>query len=278
MLFELHSHSWYSRDKFGDHGFSSPIEMAKVAKRQGLNGIAITDHNSFKAWHSLKHFKAENFLALPGEEISTRQGHLLALGISEEIKPAQHFLETIDKIHAQGGIAVAPHPFDLGELGLAERAQHADAVEVFNAMNVDHFSNVRAGIFAKYHNMGRTAGSDAHTSAMVGKAITKINSGLDIDSVLKAIKSGKTKTFESYQSVMDMTDWYLDRLRANPKISAKHLTENHHPFKQSMLNMLMKHRGREGAVSKAIVFTLPRFSAMYSATKSLLVNGPECLM
>jgi hypothetical protein len=169
MLFELHSHSWYSKDRFGSSGFCSPVELVKTAMNKGLDGIAVTDHDSLRSWDTLKSLKLNDFLILSGEEISTRQGHLIALGINEEIRPGMNFLETIDKIHSQGGISVAPHPFDLHEVGLGERAQHADAIEVFNSMNRDHFSNVRAKIFAKYQGKSMVAGSDAHANYMVGR-------------------------------------------------------------------------------------------------------------
>jgi len=278
MLFELHAHSWYSKDRFAGKGLCSPVELVKVARQKGLNGIAVTDHDSFKAWHSLRDIKLDNFTIIPGEEISTRQGHLIALGINEEISPGMTFMQTLDKIHSQGGIAIAPHPFDLHESGIAERAQHADAIEVFNAMSLDRFSNSRAKIFAKYHNKAMTAGSDAHANYMVGRGVTAVKSEANLDSVLNAIRSGQTKTIENYHPVTEMTNWYIDRLNSNPQAAIGHITHNHSLFKQAALRTIMAHKAKSGIISKSLVYLLPYLATAGSATKSFFVNGPECLM
>ncbi|OYT43120.1 MAG: metal-dependent phosphoesterase, partial [Candidatus Aenigmarchaeota archaeon ex4484_56] len=153
MYIELHTHSWYSRGSIlGEECTHSPIEIVRKAKEIGLNGIAVTDHNSLKSWFNLKKLKFNDFVVIPGEEISTNQGHILAIGISEEIKPKQHVLETIDKIHQQGGIAIAPHPFDIGKQGVGTFSRYADAIEVFNSMCLDRFSNLRAKRFAEKFN------------------------------------------------------------------------------------------------------------------------------
>lgn len=278
MLFELHAHSWYSKDKFGGHSFSSPIELVKMAKRKGLHGIAITDHDSFRAWDTLKQLQLDNFFIIPAEEISTKQGHMLAFGINEEIRPGMHFLDTIDKIHAQGGIAVSPHPFDLHEAGLGERAQHTDAIEVFNSMNLDIFSNIRAKFFARFHKKGMIAGSDAHTDYMIGRSVTQLASEPDIDSLLKAIKSGKNQTLERYHPVHEMTNWYIGRLNSNPALAEERINGNHSFFKQKMLRFLMEHKKKNNIFSKSLVYALPYVSTAGSAAKSFIVNGPACLM
>jgi len=278
MLLELHAHSWYSKDKFGGHSFCSPVELVKTAKRLGLQGIAVTDHDSLQAWRTLRQLRSGDFMIIPGEEISTKQGHLLALGITQEIEPGLHFLDTIDKIRAQGGIAVASHPFDLHEVGLGERAQHTDAIEVFNSMNLDRFSNVRAKAFARFHKKGMIAGSDAHTSYMVGRGVTKIDTEPNLDRVLRAIKSGKTKIIGKYHPVHEMTNWYLDRLNSDPALADEHINGNHSFFKQAMLRFLMEHRKKNNIFSKSLVYALPYFSTAGSAARSLVVNGPACLM
>lgn len=278
MLFELHAHSWYSKDRFASWGFCSPVELVKVAKARGMDGIAVTDHDSLRSWESLKGLKIYDFLIVPGEEISTMQGHLIALGIHEEIKPAQHFLETIDRIHSQGGVAVAPHPFDLQEVGLGERAQHADAVEVFNSMNLDHFSNIRAKLFANYHGKTKTAGSDAHTKNMIGRGITIVRTELDEEAFLRAIRNGRTNTIENYHPVKELANWYMDRISSNPESAAIPMIHNHNLFKHDMLKTIMHHRKKDGIFSRSLVHSLPYLSTAGTFTKSLLVNGPECLM
>jgi len=81
---DLHCHSRFSSD-----GVSEPEEMVQAAKERGLHGFAITDHNTSAC---VDYFLSaglmredgqpvDGFLILPGQEITTSAGHLLALGV-----------------------------------------------------------------------------------------------------------------------------------------------------------------------------------------------------
>ena len=143
MKFELHCHSYYSvGTKIVWEGLNSPKEMIKAAKRKGLSGIAITDHDSNRSWKQAREIaKKEGMIFIPGIEISSRKGHIIGLGLNDFIKKDLSIDETIERIHEQGGIAVASHPFDIKGEGIRENYKKADAVEVFNALNVDQLSN-----------------------------------------------------------------------------------------------------------------------------------------
>ena len=257
MKLELHSHSWYSKGRIlKEENIVSPVEMVKEARRKGLNGIAITDHDSLKSWDSLKRMKFDNFIIIPGEEISTRQGHLIALGIAEVIKPGQEVLETIDKIHQQGGIAIAPHPFDIGKKGIRNFSRFADAIEVFNAMNLDRFANLRTLKYAKKFKKPMVAGSDAHLKEWIGRGSVEINSDYNLDSVLKEIKKGNTKLKKDYITLGEMTDWYLNRLNRNYASAVNHADSNYWFLKRVATKTLMKFSGRKSAFSRGLVFSL----------------------
>jgi len=107
MKIDLHIHSKYSYDSYLE-----PKTIIKIAKKRNLDGVAITDHSSLKGSKEAKKI-ADDFLIIESSEIKTSTGEILAYGIQEEIKPKQSIYETIDKIHEQDGIAVAPHPFDM---------------------------------------------------------------------------------------------------------------------------------------------------------------------
>jgi hypothetical protein len=278
MLLELHAHSWYSKDKFGDIGYSSPVEMVRAARAKGLSGIAIADHNSFKAWDTLKNLKLEGFTIIPGEEITTKQGHLLALGITEFVRPNRHFLDTIDEIHDKGGIAIAPHPFDAYREGLEERAQHCDAIESFNSTNIDRFSNIRAKKFANEFLLGEIGGSNAHANFMVGRGLTEVNCEPDIDSILLAITYGKSKALGKYHPAAEYMGWYAGRLKSNPEIARELIRKKHHPLKQRALNKIMEHQGKTQFSSQFICSFLPPFSVAASVAKSAARHGSKCLI
>lgn len=278
MLLELHSHSWYSKGSIlGEENTVSPVEMVKEARRRGLNGIAITDHDNFKSWESLKKLKFDDFVVIPGEEVSTLQGHLLALGITEEIKPKQDVLETIDKVHQQGGITIAPHPFDLAKKGIRELSKYADAIEVFNAMNIERFANLRAKKFAKKFDKPMVVGTDAHQKSWIGRSITQVNSYPDVDSVLKEIRFGDTRLKKEYISVKEMTDWYLTRLNVNYDNALEHINTNYGFFKRKISKNLMKFSGRESFFSRGLVSFLCYLSLTGSTAYSFFVNFPRCL-
>ena len=280
MFLELHSHSWYSKGKIlGEENRASPIEMVKEARLRGLDGIAITDHNSFKSWGSLKKLKFDDFVIIPGEEISTTQGHLLALGITEEIKPEQDVFETMDKIHQQGGISIAPHPFDLAKKGIKDLSRFTDGIEVFNSMCLDKFANLRALKYAEKFNKPMVAGTDAHQKEWVGSGITKINCDFDLDIVLKELISGNARLKKRYVSVKDMTDWYLARLNKEPSKALAYMNKNQQGFlKKALTRSLMKHAKRENIYSQGLVTSLSNLSLAGSITHSFFVNFPKCLI
>ena len=79
LKLDLHIHSQYSED-----GIGSPEEIIKNLKRRGLQGMTITDHNTLEG--SLKAIKIapKDFIVIPGVEISTLDGHLIALNIRKQ--------------------------------------------------------------------------------------------------------------------------------------------------------------------------------------------------
>ncbi len=279
MLLELHSHSWYSKGKIlGEENLVSPVEMVKEARLRGLDGIAITDHNSLKSWDSLRKLKFDDFIIIPGEEVSTRQGHLLALGITEEIKSGQDVFEIIDKIHQQGGITIAPHPFDLAGKGIKDLSRFADGIEVFNAMCLDKFTNLRALKYAEKFNKSMVAGTDAHQKEWIGSGITGIDCDFDLDIVLKNLISGNTKLRKKYVSVDNMTNWYLTRLNRDPSKAKEHLDKNGGFLKKALIKNLMKHSQKQTVFSRGVVNSLSHLSLAGSVIYSFFVNFPRCLI
>jgi len=99
MKGDVHIHSKYSPDSILE-----PEMIVKTAKSKGLDFIAITDHNRF-----VKH--RLDFVLINGEEVSSADGHILALFIDGEISAGLSQEETVDAIHDKNGIAISAHPF-----------------------------------------------------------------------------------------------------------------------------------------------------------------------
>ncbi|HHW05706.1 MAG TPA: PHP domain-containing protein [Methanothermobacter sp.] len=192
MIIDPHIHSIYSGDATG-----TPNQILKKAISIGLNAIAIADHDTIQgskiAEKEAKNFK--NIIVIPAMEISTSKGHIVALGIQDEIKKGVTPHEAIDKIHEQAAVAIIPHPFVRYREGLFVKIQNlnADAIETLNSRYIFGYSNWRAEKFAKKKNLPMIGSSDAHFVAAIGSCFTQIDSEPDTDDILNAIKKGKTK-------------------------------------------------------------------------------------
>src|ERR1700675_4963270 len=136
---DLHTHTFFSGD-----GVSSPEENIAAAREKGLHGFAITDHNTCDAITYLLEkglmredgLPVNDFLIIPGVEVTTAEGHLLCIGAVLPDLKGRPALEVCHHIHEAGGIAIPPHAYDLFRAGIRENVLNTlpiDAVEVFNA-------------------------------------------------------------------------------------------------------------------------------------------------
>ncbi len=125
---DLHVHSNYSKDSL-----ITPQDLVYYAKKRGLNAVAVTDHNQIEG--SLKIAKETDFLVIPGMEVSSADGHIVALNLKELIPRGLSAGETVDRIHRAGGIAIAVHPYAWFKGSLTSHVMDAkfDAVETLNA-------------------------------------------------------------------------------------------------------------------------------------------------
>ena len=188
MKFDLHIHSTYS------DGHADVNEIIKVAKRRGLDGIAITDHDTMRGIPAARRYIKDQKLDLvliPGIEVSTSEGHLIVLGVDKPLERRKSPEETIEMAHDLGGIADVPHPYHPFRHAIG-RIPDADAVEVYNSKHLFGLANGRARIEARRRSMPIVAGSDSHFAETVGLGVTEIEAE-DVDGVLEAIRAGRTR-------------------------------------------------------------------------------------
>jgi predicted metal-dependent phosphoesterase TrpH len=182
MKYDLHSHTKYSSD-----GFLNTEKLVKVAKKRGLSGIAVTDHDTIKGGLDAKKYETDDFKIIIGSEISTSKGEIIGLYLYEEIKP-NDFYEVIDEINAQEGIIIVPHPFDKWRKSASlskEDYKLVNNIEIFNSRCVENKYNQKAEIFARENNLGVTGGSDAHFANEIGNAGVIIKNNDIRKSILK---------------------------------------------------------------------------------------------
>lgn len=191
---DLHTHSFFSGD-----GVSSPEEMIASARRKGLHGFALTDHNTCKGIDYLLKkglirpdgLPVDGFLIIPGVEISTDDGHLLCLGVTLPNMKGEPAVEVCKEIHERGGLAIPPHPYDYFRAGIREsviKTMQIDAMEVFNAATTFQSCNTKAYKYAEAHGLPMTAGSDAHHERAIGTAYTVLETEeLTLENVMRQI-------------------------------------------------------------------------------------------
>ena len=195
---DLHVHSLYS------DGGQAPEAIVRAAAGR-LDVVAITDHDEVAGALRARDFAREHpelgVDVVVGEEISTLNGHLLGLYLSERVEPGLAACDTIRLIHAQGGLAVAAHPFHPlrgtvrghRSIGRLIPDLTLDAIEVVN----------NAGVFSRLYDawaallnvewmLPVTAGSDAHDVWYLGSAFTGFP-GRTASALRRALAVGRTR-------------------------------------------------------------------------------------
>ena len=188
MKYDLHVHTHYSKCSN-----LKPELLLKIAKKRGLDGIAVTDHNTIKgALKAKKLNKDKRFEVIVGEEISTNAGEVLAYYVKKEIKKG-NFFSVLEEIKRQGALASLSHPFRTSlnpnhrfKYPIEKIKNKIDAIEVFNARNLPG-NNGKSQKAAKKFKIPGTAGSDAHFKFEIATAYTIFDGDLR-----KAIKDNKT--------------------------------------------------------------------------------------
>jgi predicted metal-dependent phosphoesterase TrpH len=230
---DLHTHSFFSAD-----GVSSPEQLIAAAREKGLNGFAITDHNTCDAMTYLldqglmreEGLPVDDFLIIPGVEVTTAEGHLLCIGATLPNLKGKPAREVCELIHDRGGLAIPPHPYDLFRAGIRFNTLETlpvDAIEVFNAATTLRRYNRYAFKYAQLRKLPMTAASDAHHYAAVGTAYTILNtSDFSVKGILEQIVKG-TELNQRYMTPKDSlrktwNNWMrLRRRKKLPMATAK---------------------------------------------------------
>jgi predicted metal-dependent phosphoesterase TrpH len=188
---DLHVHTVRSPD--------SGMTLEAIAARlpyTGLSGLAVTDHNRLSEPSEIAALRAQypRYLVIPGIEISTHEGHLLAYGVREMPPVHRPVAETIDWVRARGGVTVLAHPFRWAH-GVGPKVvavAPVTAIETRNGHNSE-IANLRAEAIAAHRALPSTGGSDAHSLGDLGRAYTELeNPVADVEELLDALRHGRS--------------------------------------------------------------------------------------
>jgi predicted metal-dependent phosphoesterase TrpH len=157
-----------------------------TSRKTALNVIAITDHNTIAGALEAASLAPDYALeVIVGEEVTSREGHILGLFLRERVPPGLSGLDTVAAIHEQGGLAIAAHPFvqrrdyvkGFGRvpMGIGSRAAAIpfDGIEVRNSFPAFALANRRAGRMQRGREVSALGGSDAHVVEAIGKAFSQ---------------------------------------------------------------------------------------------------------
>ena len=196
LRIDPHVHSEASYDG------SEPVELLlEQAAEIGLDAIVITDHDVlYESVRAAELAPEYGLVGIPGVEVSTADGHLLALGVEQMPPAGKPMAETAAWVRDRGGVTIVPHPFQRSRHGVRRRTLDAcefDAMEVYNSWLFTGYKNRRARRFARAHGYPGVAGSDAHRVEFVGRAYTEVQVPAErredlTAAVLDAIREGET--------------------------------------------------------------------------------------
>ena len=188
---DLHVHTTYSKDSL-----ITPKDLIYYSKKRGLNAVAVTDHNFLDGAYKIA--KETDFLIIPGMEVSSSDGHIVALNVHELIPRGFSAAETVEMIHRAGGVAIACHPYVLFKGCLRDKVGETfDAIEVINARAFPFRRSVKkAEEKAQKFNLPRVAGTDAHYGPQIGYGYTVIEAAEpSVEAIAKAIVEGHCQPF-----------------------------------------------------------------------------------
>lgn len=219
LKIDPHVHSEASYDAH------DPVDLIlEHAADIGLDGVVITDHNRIEeSLKAAKMAKEYGLIGIPGAEISTKHGHLLAVGVEELPSVGEPLEDTVEAVRELGGVAIVAHPFQWTRHGARKKhITDCDAMEVYNSWLFTGYKNRKALRFAGKHDYPEIGSSDAHSVTLVGRSYTeievdptKIDSSqvsrhdIERDIILQAIKDGATsihgKRKPVHESAVDYT-------------------------------------------------------------------------
>ncbi|MGO9692647.1 MAG: CehA/McbA family metallohydrolase [Mycobacterium sp.] len=209
---DLHLHTVHS------DGQRHPDELVTAAHASGLDFIVSTDHNTNSANRVWPSCRTGALLVIPGEEVTTRHGHWLAVGLPPHAwvdwryAPRDGvFPHLAAEVREAGGLVVAAHPAapvpgSLWEFGF----EHVDALEVWNGRwNLDDEVSLR--IWQRLLCEGRRAvavgGSDSHTQQQpVGSPQTVVYAReLSIPAIVDGLRRGRSYVARSRAVTVELT-------------------------------------------------------------------------
>ncbi|MFW6117026.1 MAG: PHP domain-containing protein [Thermoproteota archaeon] len=195
---DLHLHTRYSPDA----SINPKTVVHQLYAHPTIKAAAITDHDTLRGYHKVKQLAKPypDLVVIPGVEVTSVGGHILALGITRLPPKPWTAKKIIEFVRKNGGVSVAAHPYRPPGLGDAALDYNFDAVEVLNGISTPQ-ANDRAKRLSRVMDLLGLAGSDAHHADQMWTVYTEVESSLEVNSILEAIREGRVKVAYSKGSI-----------------------------------------------------------------------------
>jgi predicted metal-dependent phosphoesterase TrpH len=199
---DLHVHTAY-----GDGMAEVPELLDYVESETDLDVIAVTDHDDIRGALNAREVWARGryrFQLVTGIEVTTMEGHILALFVDEPLPCFRPVREVLEAVHRRQGLCVIPHPLCWLTLSLNRRAiqriiaatadgVYFDAIEVANQTPTARRAVQKAAeLNRREFHLAEVGGSDAHFLSVIGTAHTEFD-GETADDLRQAIRDRRTR-------------------------------------------------------------------------------------
>jgi predicted metal-dependent phosphoesterase TrpH len=212
---DFHVHTRYSRDSL-----MTEDRLIRLALERGLTHVAVTNHNNVEGAVAVRDRVIAQGLEdrlhiILGEEVSTSDGEVVGIFLTDTIAAGSSADATADAIHAQGGLVSIPHPYDpfrrshIREeplLRLAD-AGKIDAIEVFNSRVTFARHNQEAADLAARYGIAGIACSDAHSGLEVAMSFNALPAFDNADELKAALRENEWHGSRSTKLIHLTTRW-----------------------------------------------------------------------
>lgn len=194
-------HSWKTLlHVHTDYSFDSNITLTDLTTfltERRFSCVAVTDHDTIMGAARLR--DQTDVQVVVGEEVSTREGHLIGLFLEKRVRPGMSAADTARAIREQGGVVLLPHPFVKAfGCGLGARSWDIvdllDAVEINNAQNMLRGPDAKARAFAAATGLPAYVGADAHMKTSIAPCYQFIRPFRGAKDFLAALADAKRVT------------------------------------------------------------------------------------
>lgn len=186
MIFHVHTSSSYDSR-------ISPKSLLGFCKKEKIGVVVVCDHNTVDGAKAVKKLAESDIKVIIGEEISTLDGEIIGLFLTDTIKSKMSIKDTILEIKKQGGLVCLPHPGErIRRSAITKKDAEAiiedvDIVEVFNSRTIFGADMDWARDLAKKYCKLVIYGSDSHNISELKGAICLIPDFFDVDSFIDSL-------------------------------------------------------------------------------------------